>query len=385
MTHDFYAGWLSLRVGWWFCSLPFAFGAGSLHYAINGLYMKRTATSYILLAVLTLCGCAKRPPVEIDSGMRLVMGTYARVVVVAGDTRIADAAIADALSQLETVDRLMSDYDPNSEIGRVNANAFAGPVPVSPSTFAVIDKSLHYSRLTGGAFDITVGPIMDLWRAAAKTHKQPSDLEIAAAREKVGYEKLITDPNARTIRFAVEGMRLDLGAIAKGYAVDLAVEAAQKTGVLGVMVDLGGNIRCSGRPTRNKTHWLIGLDDPGQDPDAVGTPPLLVLQLKDTAIATSGDYRRFYMVGGRKVSHIMDRTTASDAKGLTSVTVIAPLAVDADALSTAVTVSGPEKGLALIETIPDTEAILIPSPTPEYPAPQFLKTPGADSFIRKQD
>ncbi len=347
--------------------------------------MKRTATPYILLALLTLCGCAKRPPVEIDSGMRLVMGTYARAVVVAGDKRTADAAIADAFAQLETVDALMSDYKSDSEVSRVNTNAFREPVQVSTATFAVIDKSLYYSRLTDGAFDITVGPITNLWRAAARSRKPPTDEDIAAARGKVGYEKLIIDPNARTIRFAVEGMALDLGAIAKGYAIDLALEAARRHPIHGVLVDIGGDLRTFGRPTRNKTHWLIGLDDPAQGPDAVGTTPLLVLQLQDAAIATSGDYRRFYLVGHERINHIIDRATASGAKGLASVTVIAPLAVDADALATAVTVLGPEKGLALIETIPDTEAILIPSLTPEHPAPRFIKTPGADSYIRKQD
>jgi thiamine biosynthesis lipoprotein len=170
-------------------------------------------------------------------------------------------------------------------------------------------------------------------------------------------------------------MSLDLGGIAKGYAVDKAIEAVQKLGALGAMVDLGGNIRCFGTPPQGKKTWTIGLQDPNTDNPA---GLLLKLQLSHESVATSGDYQQFAIIDGKKQSHIIDRRTGKGAEGLSSVTIIAPNATDADALSTAVTVLGPQKGLELIESMPDTAAILV-SPAPEY---KITKTTGAEKYIK---
>jgi thiamine biosynthesis lipoprotein len=159
-------------------------------------------------------------------------------------------------------------------------------------------------------------------------------------------------------------MRVDLGGIAKGYAVDQCVEAMQKHGALGGLVDLGGNIRCFGQPPQGQQHWRIGLQDPRVAPDEFAGPgPLLVLNLMNQSVATSGDYRRFVNVQGQRQSHVIDTTTGKGADKLASDTIIAVDATTADALSTAVNVLGQEKGLALIERLPSVEAILIPAGT----------------------
>ena len=190
------------------------------------------------------------------------------------------------------------------------------------------------------------------------------------------------------MRFAVEGMRLDLGGIGKGYAVDKAVEAMRRRGAIGGMVDSGGNIRCFGTPA-DKDAWLVGLQNPKSaetDTDlpelhgAIGTGQvLMVLKLNDMAVATSGDYRRFVTIDGKKVSHIIDTNTATGANKLSSDTIIAATAVDADALSTAVNVMGAEKGLALVESLDGVEAILITA-GPEF---EVIKSNGAEAYISK--
>ncbi len=329
--------------------------------------MKRTlplavvVITLILLAGLMYTDLGTRNPVEVDSGYRQVMGTFSRVVAIAKSQRAARRCIEAAFEVQNRIESLMSDYRDDSELSEVNRLAAREPVHVSEMTFEVLQQSVHFSELSEGAFDVTVGPLVDVWRQSGKTDVPPSEEALAEARRKVGSDKLILDEKNRTVRFAVEGMRIDLGGIGKGYAVDRAVEAMQKRGALGGMVDLGGNIRCFGLPPPGQESWRIGLQDPNVAPDAFGPSKLLlVLRLTEESVATSGDYRRFVMVQGRKESHIIDTHTGRGANKLASDTIIAADATTADALSTAVNVLGPAAGLALIERIPGAEAILIP-------------------------
>jgi thiamine biosynthesis lipoprotein len=326
-------------------------------------------------------------PVEVNSGFKLVMGTFARMLVVAPDKRTAQRCIDAAFEQFRQIEALMSWRKEDSEIAHINRDAYANPVRVSEPTFEVLQKSVEFSRLSGGAFDITVGPLMELWRRAEDANHLPTDAELKQTLSRVGFEKLILDANNMTVRFAVDGMKLDLGGIAKGYAVDKAVEAMQKAGAVGAMVDAGGDIRCFGTPSKGKTYWLIGLQDPDVEIEKGeskienligGGKPLLILKFTDAAVATSGNYRRFVTVGRKKYSHIVDPKSGYSSESLASVTIICPAAIDADALGTAVTVMGEEKGLALIEQMPGTEAILITS------APEFkrIQTSGVEKFIK---
>jgi thiamine biosynthesis lipoprotein len=315
---------------------------------------------------------------DVDSGKRIVMGTFARVIGVAAEADTAKRSIEAAFAEITKVDELMSDYKEDSEISEVNREGFKRAVEVSEPTYEVLQKAVEFSKLTGGAFDVTVGPLVDLWRSAEEANSVPTDAELAQARSRVGYDKLILDGNEMTVRFAVEGMRLDLGGIAKGYAIDRAVEAMRKEGALGGMVDIGGDIQCFGAPPEGKDRWRIGL----QDSRAVGGDTeqgqiLMVLELTDAAVATSGDYQRFVFIEGERYSHIIDTETGYGSDELTSVTIIGKSAIDADLLATAVSVMGVEKGLALVEERPETEAILVTS-APEY---ELIKSSGAERFI----
>jgi thiamine biosynthesis lipoprotein len=315
---------------------------------------------------------------EKDSGYHMVMGTFARVVVVAKDLDTAEKCIESALTQIKKVDELMSDYKSDSEISIVNRDGFTQAVNISQSTYMVLQKSIEFSELTDGAFDITVGPLVELFRQAKDRQILPTQEEIDNAKLKVGFEKLKLDDENWTVQFTVEGMKLDLGGIAKGYAVDKAVEVMQGRGAIGGMVDLGGDIRCFGPPFKGRDHWVIGLQNPKANKNSTGDEVLLKLKITSGAVATSGDYQQFIEIDGKRHSHIIDRETGTSTQGLSSVTIIADKAIDADVLATAVSVMGVEKGLELIEETTDVEAILITS-GPKF---EIIKTTGVDKYIK---
>ncbi|MBC8469946.1 MAG: FAD:protein FMN transferase [Planctomycetes bacterium] len=331
----------------------------------------------IVVAIYFSSGPGKQ--VELDSGHRLVMGTFARIVVIAKDSDAARKCVESAFTQINKVDDLMSDYKSDSEISSVNRDGFKRAVQLSQSTYEVLQRSIEFSKLTDGAFDVTVGPLVELFRKAKNKQVLPGPDEIADARSKVGFEKLKLDGQNKTVQFTVEGMQLDLGGIAKGYAVDKAVETMQTHGAIGGMVDLGGDIRCFGAPLKGRDHWVIGLQNPNMVQDSAGREVLLKLKMTNGAIATSGDYQQFIIIEGKRRSHIIDRKTGTSTEGLSSVTIIADNATNADALATAVSVMGYQNGLELIENTPGTEAILITS-QPEF---KLIKTSGAEMFIKK--
>jgi len=316
---------------------------------------------------------------QVDSGQHIVMGTFARIIAVAADRRTANQCIEAAFEQQRQIEALMSYHREDSELNFINATAYEGPVKISEPTFEVLQRALGFSKLTGGAFDVTVGPLVDLWRLAGEANSIPTDVELAEVRLKVGWEKVILDVNEMTVWFAVKGMKLDLGGIAKGYAIDRSVEAMKDRGALGGMVDIGGDIRCFGRPPRGKDSWLVGLQDPNDTTSDLGFgKPMLILKLDSGAVATSGDYSRFTIINGKKFSHIINLKGECSSDELVSVTVISQDAVSVDALATAVSAMGVEKGLTLIEELSETEAILITT----GPKANRLETSGAAKYIR---
>ena len=316
----------------------------------------------------------KNRTITVDGGFRLTMGTVARIMVTAQDPRQAHQAIDAAFDKIFRIEALMSDYDAESQLSQVNSRAFEEPVAVDAELFEVLTAAKLYSCLCEGAFDITIGPVVQLWRKAKEDGTAPTPEAIAKAKAAVGHENLILDAENRTVKFAAEGMFLDLGGIAKGYAIDKAIEILQATGLKGAMVDIGGDLRCFGTPVNGKPHWLIGLQDPDNEETI-----LMTLNIDDMAVATSGDYRRFVIIGDEKHSHIVNPATADSAKDLSSVTIIAREAMAADALATAVTVMGDKKGLELIDAIDNTEAILIS----HGDETTFEKTRGIDLYIHQ--
>jgi thiamine biosynthesis lipoprotein len=345
---------------------------------MNELGKKWSSIGIAGVIVLTLGVLLHRTPKRglefYNSGFHELMGTFVQVTVAAGNEQQAQGYIDAAFERMRQINREMNDHDPNSVISQLSLKAYQQPVAISPELFEVIETSIQYSKLSDGAFDITVGPETQLWRKMAQTGQKPTDQELALARDKVGWEKLSLDRANQTIQFAVEGMKLDVGAIAKGYAVDLAVKVLQEKGVSGGMVDIGGNVRCYGQGPGKKRDWIIGLQDPRHEEDI-----LTRLRLNDMAVATSGDYRRVAVVDGQSYSHILNPKNAESVKELASVTIIAPTATDADALSTTVSVLGKEKGLALIKQLGNAEAILITTQEPD----KLIETPGVQGYVVK--
>jgi thiamine biosynthesis lipoprotein len=329
----------------------------------------------IMVVGLLVWFAPKKNTITLDGGFRMTMGTFARIIVTTDNPQQANQAINAAFDTIFHIEKLMSDYKPDSQLSQINQNGFEKPVPVDAELFEVLSAAKEYSNLSDGAFDITIGPVVQLWRKAKEENSTPDPEALKKAREAVGYESLILDAENMTVQFDKDGMFIDLGGIAKGYAIDKAIEILQTAGINGAMVDIGGDLRCYGIPANGKQHWLIGIQDP-TDEESI----LLKLNMDNMAVATSGDYRRFVMIDDQKHSHIIDPETADSSTDLSSVTLIAPTAMAADALATAVTVLGNEKGLQFINKTESAEAILIRSETPEH----IIQSTNASQFIMKQ-
>ncbi len=261
------------------------------------------------------------------------MSTWAAVQF-QGPVRDAENALAITQREFETVSRVCNVFDPDSEVSRLNAASPRQPVPVSPEFAELLALADQAWRHSGGAFDVTVKPLMELWGFHRKQNSAPSPAEVAATLEHVGWDKVDFDAVNRTIAFRVPGVKLDFGGIAKGWAVDRAVDAIEKeTPIATGLVNLGGNIRTLAAPPA-AGFYTIGITDPGAPEHTLGSVRITV-----GATASSGDYQRFILLDGVKYSHIVDPRTGYPARRLPGVTVIAPSAAMADWLSTAASVA----------------------------------------------
>jgi thiamine biosynthesis lipoprotein len=258
-----------------------------------------------------------------------------------------------AFEEMERIESVFSVYRPDSEICRINSSAAGGPVRVDKEAFGLIARAVEYSRATEGAFDITVKPPVDLWRDAGKKGVLPSEEEIKETLSRTGYERLILDRSAGTVLFEKEGMGLDLGGIAKGYAVERAVRVLRENGVENAVVSCGGAVYSMGRRSKNRP-WKIGVQHPRQKRRII-----FDIFLKDRAVDTSGDYERFFILDGRRYSHIIDpRTGMPVGDDAVSATVITGDSVAADAFATALCVLG-RRGLDLVDSLEGVDAILV--------------------------
>jgi len=279
-----------------------------------------------------------------------IMGTAVSVELQHADAAQGRALIARVMDEMKRIDALMSTYKPDSELSRVNATAANSPVPVSSELFRLIQKALSYSALTGGAFDITYASAGYLYDYRAG--KRPDQASLKAALPAINYRFVRLDEKHGTVSFRRAGVRVDLGGIAKGYAVDRCIAILQQAGVRNALVSAGGDTRVIGRRTDHP--WNVGIRDPRKRDGIVS-----VIPLEDAAISTSGDYERFFEENGVRYHHILDPASGDSARALHSASIIGEHAIDTDALSTSVFVLGVEKGLALINSLPATEAIII--------------------------
>jgi len=306
------------------------------------------------------CGRSGKRPVACDDGKYIfrfvVMGTEAELTIATTDRDEAQRAADAARQALDRVNGLMSDYNPASDIGRLNRSEPGKALAIDRATFDVLKNSVSFTARTDNAFDITYTPLRRLWRKCAERGSLPDEAELAAARALIGTDKLLLDETACTAALAAAGMEIDLGGIAKGYGVDLAADAMRRCGIKGGIVNVGGNMRLIGA-NPSGAGWRVGVLDP-ERPDEQGHF-LTTIEARDAAVSTSGNYHRFFEIGGRRYSHIIDPRTGRPADNVPSATVIAPDGMTADALSTAISVAGAKKGLELVESFDGVEALII--------------------------
>ncbi|MCS6977532.1 MAG: FAD:protein FMN transferase [Gemmatales bacterium] len=282
------------------------------------------------------------------------MGTQFRIVLYAADEATARRSAEAAFARIAELDARLSDYREDSELMRLCQQAGGSPVAVSEDLFRVLKAAQEMARLSGGAFDVTIGPLSRLWRRSRRQKELPTPRRLEEARALVGFEKLILDEQARTVRLSKPGMLLDLGGIAKGFAADEAQRVLRGHGIVSALVAAGGDIVLSDPPP-DAPAWRIGiapLDDPNR-------PPSRFLWLKNAAVSTSGDAEQFVEINGVRYSHILDPKTGLGLTGRQSVTVVAPNGMTSDSLATAVSVLRPEEGLKLVEQIAGAAALIV--------------------------
>ena len=287
------------------------------------------------------------------------MGVRVSLVLYAPGQEVANRSAAAAYARIKALNAILSDYDAESELSRLSATAGTGQaVAVSTDLWHVLDTAHRVSEASAGAFDITVGPVVRLWRFSRHTRRlYPERIRRALAR--VDYRLVRLDPLKRTAELLKQGMHLDLGGIAKGYVVDEALAVLKKQGTPRALVDAGGDIALGDAPP-GKPGWQVGTATRAKR--AGSKEQHHSLFLSNVAIATSGDTVQFVVIEGTRYSHIVDPRTGLGLTDHSLVTVVAPDGKTADALASAVSVLGPKKGIALIENTPGAAGRIVRAP-----------------------
>lgn len=282
------------------------------------------------------------------------MGTLFTITLYAPQEATAREASDAAFARIATLEQMMTDYNPESELMQLCQKVAGRPVRVSDELFEVLQRSQRLAELTDGAFDVTIGPVVRLWRRARRTETLPSPQMLARARESVGWRKLKLDQQHKTVTLTAPNMQLDLGGIAKGYAANQALEILNSRGLSRALVAASGDIAI-GDPPPGKRGWSIGVGalDRGQ------SGLVRNLLLRNAAVSTSGDTEQFVEIEGRRYSHIVDPRTGLGLTERLQVTIVARSVTDTDSFATAVGILGVERGLALIESQTGMSAIIL--------------------------
>jgi thiamine biosynthesis lipoprotein len=269
------------------------------------------------------------------------------------DGKLAKQDVDAAVALIHRIEAETSRFKSGSDVEKVNAQAGVAPVKVNDSTFDIIKTSLDYSKQSGGAFDITVAPLVKLWGFYDQKYRVPSPEEVAAARSLVDYRKVLLDENNKTVMLADKGMELDLGGVAKGYAVGEAYSLMKSRGVQHALINFGGAIGALGKRV-DGSDWIIGIKDPrGQGGELLGE-----LKVSDGFVSTSGDYERFFIKNGKRYFHIFDPATGYNPANAMSTTVVGPSGMLVDVLSKII-VMGPLRGIEFMKTHPEYQGLFI--------------------------
>jgi len=269
----------------------------------------------------------------------------------------AKRASEAAFVEIERVNNLLNNYDPNSEISQANKSAGQKAVAVSPETLEALAVAKYYGTLSGGALDITVGPLLKLWGFAQEepgiTAGPPPPNKLDQTMQLVDYRLIRLDAIKGTIRLVKRGMWIDTGSFGKGYIIDRTASVLKIQGITRALITAGGTIMALGKKPSGGS-WLVGIRHPREEGKLLGSIPL-----ENQAISTSGDYERFYRYKGRRICHIIDPRSGQPVESVQGISVMAPTAMASDALSTALFVLGAQKGLSLVKNLPGVEAMII--------------------------
>lgn len=308
----------------------------------------------LFAGLLSLAWAQELKPLERFEYARILMGTEFQILLYASQERTAGLASERAFERIEELDRILSDYREDSELNRVCRTAAESPQVVSSDLFYVLERAQEFSRWTGGAFDVTVRPLVELWRAARLRKQLPSAHWLEEARARVGYQNVLLNPQTRSVRLRVSGMSLDLGGIGKGYAADQALEVLREFGIERALVNAGGDLRL-GQPPPGKRGWIVAVDPPRDE----GAEFRRTFTLHDCGVATSSDQYQYVEIDGSRYSHIIDPRTGLGLQHGGTVTVVARDALTADALATGLSVLPVEEGIQLVESLDGVEARIL--------------------------
>ncbi len=282
------------------------------------------------------------------------MGTTLDITIQGRGGKRSKNDVNRAVALARRIENETSRFKPGSDVSRINTAAGVAPVEVGDATFNIIEKALEYGKMTGGAFDITVAPIVKLWGFYNQKYRVPTAKEIAAATALVDYRKVIIDARSKTVMLTDKGMKIDLGGIAKGYAVQAMCDLYKQMGVKHALINFGGAIGAVGNRADGKD-WVIGIKDPrGEGGALVGE-----LKVSNGFVSSSGDYERFFVKGSKRYFHIFDPSSGYNPKETMSATVVGPNSMDTDMLSTTLMVQGPRRGIELMKTRPGFEGLIV--------------------------
>ena len=286
------------------------------------------------------------------------MGMAFRIVLYATNQPAGDAAADAAFQRIQQLNGIMSDYEEDSELSKLSRSSGSGrQIPVSEDLWLVLSRAQDLAKKSNGAFDVTVGPFVNLWRRARRQHQLPDPARLTQARKAVGYRHVRLNPVNHSVELLVPNMKLDLGGIAKGYAIGEALKILRAQGIDRALVEGGGDVAVS-EPPPGKKGWRFELSSL----DITNAPPAHFLSLKNAAISTSGDLYQRLEIDGKRYSHIVDPHTGIGLTDHSLVNVVAPESITADSLTKVISVLGPKKGMKFIEHTPEVAARIMRDP-----------------------
>jgi len=316
----------------------------NLRYIIGGI---------VILASLVLPFLLDRFEDSFKRGRTFpMMGTVGRITLFSEQEELSEKALDQAQKIIREIEAVCNVFNPESELSRLNRTAHREEFVCSPLLWEMICAADHYHKFSGGAYDPTVQELMKLWGFRRKRQTLPTEAERTEAMKKTGWDKVTLNREKHSVRFAAEGIGIDLGGLAKGFALEKVLPALRETGIRRALLDLGGNIGCL---TGDKfSPFRIGVRDP-ESPDR----QIAVFETANECVATSGSYERYVIIGGRQYTHIMDPRTGKPVSGTLSVTVVTPRGTDSDALSTAIFVAGEAFAEEVCRKLPDTGVLMV--------------------------